>query len=488
MPYNIRIVSTYPPRTCGIGTFSRDLANALEHFTGEVGNVRIAAIDNDNGPYHIPVDLTIDQYNPESWRYAIRDIIARANENPNPTVVLLQHEYGLDPSENSEDGRGTNFVNMAKAFSEKGLLTLAYLHTILDKPDEHQRKILQDLALYCDGVIVTTDSAISILGSAVYGIGNAKFKHIDHGIRMQHPSQYDRLVIKEELGLQGRFLVTTLGLLSPDKGVQYGIRGYARFLQESCTDSQRKKIVYLIAGQCHPDFVRAGGGEDYRKYQATISGILDDSRVTWCKVKGLTGLDFGAYDVIFLDTFMDERTLLKLYGATDVMLLPYLNMQQISSGILADTVGSGRVAIATKFRYALELIHSNGCCPDGVVIGRHARGILVDPGEPSVEQIAQALDCLNFDKGRQLGMEKQAHRRGCQMKWHNTAWTLLQHIELVNEEKEIITGRDMIFKREKPSVFQKGGHRSIATCFVKTTPKPSASRANQQNRIKEIAR
>lgn len=81
MLYNIRIVSTYPPRACGIGTFSRDLANALEHFTGEVGNVRIAAIDNDNGPYHIPVDLIIDQYNAESWSCGIRDIIARSKNS-----------------------------------------------------------------------------------------------------------------------------------------------------------------------------------------------------------------------------------------------------------------------------------------------------------------------------------------------------------------------------------------------------------------------
>jgi hypothetical protein len=76
------------------------------------------------------------------------------------------------------------------------------------------------------------------------------------------------------------------------------------------------------------------------------------------------------------------------------MLLPYLNMQQISSGILADTVGSGRVAVTTKSRYALELIHSNKRCPEGLVVGRHARGMLVDPGEPSVDQIAQALDRL----------------------------------------------------------------------------------------------
>ncbi|MHC4678215.1 MAG: hypothetical protein ACYTEK_05900 [Planctomycetota bacterium] len=95
MPYNIRIVSTYPPRRCGIGTFSRDLATALEHFIAEVGNIRVAAIDNGSGPYRIPVDLTIDQYNPVSWRDTTGHIITRAKESTNPTVVLLQHEYWI---------------------------------------------------------------------------------------------------------------------------------------------------------------------------------------------------------------------------------------------------------------------------------------------------------------------------------------------------------------------------------------------------------
>lgn len=72
MAYNIRIVSTYPPRKCGIGTFSRDLANSLEHFTSEIGYIRVAAIDKDNLPYHIPVDLTIEQYNPQSWQNGIK--------------------------------------------------------------------------------------------------------------------------------------------------------------------------------------------------------------------------------------------------------------------------------------------------------------------------------------------------------------------------------------------------------------------------------
>ncbi|MGD9109574.1 MAG: hypothetical protein PVG93_01420, partial [Phycisphaerales bacterium] len=231
MPYNIRMVSTFPPRRCGIGTFSRDLANALEHFTGEVGSIRVSAIDHESLPYSIPVDLVIDQYNPKSWEHGIKDILARAKESPNPTVVLLQHEYGLDPDEKGENGEGHNFVDMAKALKENGLTTLVYLHTVLEKPNEHQRKVIQDLAKYGDGLIVTTESAIEMLESNVYGIEHEKVKHIDHGIRMQHPSQYDRFSIKEQLGLKSRFLLTTLGLLSPDKGIQYSIQGYGRFLQ-----------------------------------------------------------------------------------------------------------------------------------------------------------------------------------------------------------------------------------------------------------------
>ena len=456
MPYNIRIVSTYPPRRCGIGTFSRDLADALKHFTGEVGSIRIAAIDDEGMSYNIPVDLTIGQYDPQSWKCAIKDILSRANESSNPTVVLLQHEYGLDPDEKGNDGEGTNFVDMAEAFTSKGLVTLVYLHTVLDEPNPHQKKTLQELAKHSDGLVVTTESAIQILESDIYGIEREKQKQIDHGIRMQQPSHYDRLVIKEQYGLNHHFLITTLGLLSPDKGIQYGIRAFGRLLKESLTEEQRKDIVYVIAGQYHPGFVKGNGGKDCEEYQAVLKKALEDSGLRWCKTKELAGIDYSRFDVIFLDTFLDESALLKLYGATNVMLLPYLNMQQISSGVLADTVGAGRVAVTTKFRYALELIHSNKRCPGGMVVGRHARGILVDPGEPSVEQIAEALDYLVFNQHERLMMEKQAHQRGYQMRWYNSAWALLQHIDFINEQKEIVTGRGVKFKREKASVFQKG--------------------------------
>ena len=310
------------------------------------------------------------------------------------------------------------------------------------------------MSRYSSGLIVTTESAIKILVSPLYGIERDKIKHIDHGIRMEHPSQYDRLMIKEKYGLVNHFVVTTIGLLSPDKGIQYSIRGFGKFINESLTPQQRNSIVYLIAGQCHPEFVKSDNGDALKRFQQLLDQSLSEANVRWCKVNSLNGVEFDKYDVVFLDAFIEEKMLLELYGFTNVMLLPYLNMQQISSGILADTLGSGRIAIATKFRYALELIHSNQKCPPGAIIGRHARGILVDSGEQGVEQIAQALDYLVFNQSKRLLMEKQSHQRGYQMSWENTAWALLQHIDFLSEENRIHTGRGLTFKREKFSTYQ----------------------------------
>ncbi|MHC4927846.1 MAG: glycosyltransferase family protein [Planctomycetota bacterium] len=451
MAWNIRMVSTYPPRRCGIGTFCRDLSNALSQFSGEVGHIRIAAIDNNHGPYNIPVDLVIDQYNPDSWKKNTQEIIARAKESNNPTAIVLQHEFGLDPDADGNDGVGHNFVNIAKACRENNLTCLVYLHTVLEKPNDHQRQTVIDLAEISNGLIVTTESAIDILESNAYGISHFKLKHIDHGIRMHHPTQFDRFAIKQELGINDIFLATTLGLLSPGKGVQYSIRAFGRFIHESCTPAQRQHVVYLIGGQCHPEFVKAEGGKYYKAFMDEIDAALKEADVKWCKATSLENIDWFNNDIVFLDMFLAESDLLNLYGATNVMILPYLNMEQISSGILADTIGSGRVAIATKFRYALELIYSNKTCPPGVTIGRFARGILVDPEEAAIEEIASALDFLVFEKEKRLRMEKQAHQRGYQMRWANSAWAMVQYIDFVSEEKEIMSGRGMKFLREKES-------------------------------------
>ncbi len=455
MPFNIRLVTTYPPRRCGIGTFSRDLANALSHFTAEIGHIRVAAIDHSKCPYNIPVDLTIEQYNTQSWNQNTNEIISKIRESANPTIVVLQHEYGLDPDENKNDCKGMNYVKMARAFAAHKIICITYLHTVLDKPDPHQKLIIQQLAQSCDGLVVTTESAIDILTSDQYSIDPAKLKHIDHGIRMQNPSQFDRLEIKEKFGLNDHFVATTLGLLSPGKGLEVGLTAYGKFIKESCTPQQRKKIVYLIAGQCHPDFITNNSGKDYRNYLKNIENAIKQAQLEDIHVKELNKkIDYDSYDVVFLESYLEEDILMSLYGATNVMILPYLNQQQISSGILADTLGAGRATIATKFMYAQELINSNKSCPPGVVIGRHARGILVDTGNDCANQIAKALDFLVFNTEQRLRMEKQAHQRGYQMRWINSAWAFIQYIQFLKEERDIVTGRGMRFKRVKSSKLQ----------------------------------
>jgi hypothetical protein len=82
-------------------------------------------------------------------------------------------------------------------------------------------------------------------------------------------------------------------------------------------------------------------------------------------------------------------------------------------------------------------------------MGRYARGILVDAGEASVEQIARALDFLVFNQDKRLWMEKEAHQRGFQMQWNNSAWALLRHIKFIREEKGLVAGRAKIFTRGK---------------------------------------
>ncbi len=453
MAYNIRMVSTYPPLRCGIATFARNMANALEHFTGEVGHIRVAAIDDEDLSYHIPVDLVIDKFDPESWRSATQEIIQRARETKDPTVILLQHEYGLDPADDGTAAGGQNYVKMARAFSQEGLLTFAYLHTVVRNPTSHQRTVARGLAEHCHGLFVTTDSAIDILNSDAYDVPPCQVKHVDHGIRLQNPSLHDRLHIKEKYGIRDQFLATTLGMQSPRKGLEYGIRAFGRFLDESCTPAQREHMLYFIGGSCHPNFRRANGGRLYREYKQSVRDALREAGVKWTRTNDLDTVELSDYEVVLFDQFLDEAALVDYYAATNVMILPYLDREQISSGVLADTVGAGRVAIASKFLYAIELISPQYVEKEGLVMGRNARGILVDPEEPSVEQIAQALDLLVFNEDRRLAMERHAHERGHQMRWQNSAWQLLQYIEFVRQKYKMETGRGVDFKRKKESTY-----------------------------------
>ena len=446
---NVRILTTYPPTKCGIGTFSRDLYEALTPMKKIfINHIDITAIDKDKNSYEEPVDSIIQKYNERSWEKAKNQITKGRG------ILMLQHEYGLDPLIKNgiiKDCVGNHYVEIAKkANKNPNLITLAYLHTVLEKEKatQHQIKTIKDLGDYTDGLIVTTKSAIETLSSAPYNIPKDKLKHIDHGIRI---NTGDRLEIKERLGLENIFLATQLGLRSPDKGVQYLIPGVSEFVYSALTKKQREKFTTLIAGVIHPEFVKADNGKHFEHYQKLMNKVMKESNLRIQTTKNIKNADFQKNDIVIYDNFLSERLLKDLYCATNCMILPYLNMSQISSGILADTLGSGRIAISTKFNYAKEMLNLKENKKGAIVTDR---GILID--SHNSKQIAGALNYLVFAKSDanvpvRFSMESNAYQRGHEMRWDNVAWDTLQYIKLIEAKRKKKTGRGVKFAKRKKS-------------------------------------
>ncbi|TKJ17072.1 hypothetical protein CEE44_00875 [Candidatus Woesearchaeota archaeon B3_Woes] len=428
MAVNIRFVGTYHPRICGIGTFTRDSVTSLLDYTGEVSSVSVSAIDKNGEQYFSPVDIVFDQLNEESWMLGGLDSVKRAKEKPDPTVVILEHEFGLD-----EDGTGNNYVELAKLYKENGIMTLVWLHTIPSQPTEYQERTLRELSEYCDMMIAPTKSGIDRLNE-VYGI-HYKLGQIDHGVREQDKS---RLEAKKILELEDMIVLLTPGLRSLDKGLQFSIPAYGKYLREHCSEKDRENIVYLIVGQVHPEFILADGGRYYKDYQEIIKKAIEIGEVRYTEIKDKKHLKIAARenDVVVVDAYQSVKDLMGYYAGSDMIPLPYLNMEQMLSGILADAIGSGRVPLSTPFDYAKELLNPENKRGEGPIIDtRHGRGILIDPGEPFIDQMPKAVNYLISNPIEHRAMEWRAQKRGHKMKWNNTAWQILKIIKNIEKEK-----------------------------------------------------
>ncbi len=442
MAFDIYTVSSYAPRPCGIATFTRSFLGGLNSYTGEIGSKYVFAIDNASESeisYDPLVESVIDQSDSNSWVRNAGKLLVRSSERrPRKPVVVLQHEFGLD----GKDAKGGNYVTFAKIMNSANVPVYTYLHTVLDEPNKHQLKTTQDLANYSDRLIVTTESAIDIL-SEKYGIDPNKAKHIDHGIRMLNPSKYSREDMKKKYGVEKK-VVSTLGLKSLNKGLDYGLEAFSKFMG----DTSNKDVTYLIAGQFHPGFVKQDGGRYYQEYTSKLENIVKKSGLKSVNLENLEqdsdlGEAINNNAVVFLDKFLGEDLLLELYGLTDVKLLPYRNPQQISSGILADTIGSGRTAISTKFLYALDMLSDDpkkakekGLFVDEV----RGRGILVDlnKGEdkylsdPDVEQMAEGIDYMVSNDKERIDMERRAFERGHRMRWDIVAGDFIRDVQFLD--------------------------------------------------------
>jgi glycosyltransferase involved in cell wall biosynthesis len=381
LPTRIAVIGNYLPRQCGIATFTTDLCTAI---ASEYGSARLFAIpvNDPESSYEYPdrVRIEIEQEDCASYERAADFLNFNGND-----LVCLQHEYGIFGG-----SAGSHILSLLRRLKMPLVTTL---HTVLREPDLDQRIALEEIAHLSDRVIVMSELASTLLQS-VYGILPEKIDLIPHGVpdfAFTDPNYF-----KDLFGTQGKSVLLTFGLLSPNKGIENVIRALPAIL------ARHANVTYIVSGATHPH-IRRREGERYREELQKLAVELGVSS-----------------QVIFNNRFVSAEELVEHVGAADIYITPYRQEAQIVSGTLAIALGAGKAIISTPYWHAQELLADE-------------RGILVPFDDPASIAVA-TIRLLDNDAERHT-MRKRAYLYSRGTTWQRTAQAYMASFQRARNER-----------------------------------------------------
>src|SRR5437016_395579 len=356
----VALLGNHLPRQCGIATFTTDLSDAIAAVGPDLDCFVLAMNDSRHG-HAYPSRVRFELADNDVGAYTRAADFLNVNASD---VISVQHEYGIFGGK-----AGSHLLTMLR---ELRMPIVTTLHTILASPNLHQRRVMDEITALSDRLVVMTASGADLLRD-VHGVAEEKIDVIPHGI-----PNVPFAGSKNRLGVEGRPLILTFGLLSPDKGIEHVIDALPSIL------AQHPDAVYIVLGATHPHIIERQG-ETYRL-------MLEDR----AKRLGVDG------NVIFHNRFVSQAELSEFLAAADIYITPYLNPEQITSGTLAYALGAGKAVISTPYAYARELLADE-------------RGILVPWNDAPA--IASEIVALLDDPEKRLALRRAAAEHGRSMLW-----------------------------------------------------------------------
>lgn len=375
----VAVVSTYPPRPCGIATFTQDLRRAMLEAEPST-EICVAAITTGAGQELSPeVALTLRQ---DSHTDHVR--AADALSHLGVDVVLLEHEFGIYGGE-----CGQWVLDLVGRLEVPTVVTL---HTVLGRPSAFQSFVLAELCQQAAQVTVFSDTARRLLTAAGLAAPD-RVSVVNHGAPVQLRSAAAGAARRVGKGLPeldehpGRTVLSTFGLLSAGKGIETALRALPPVVR------RHPELLYVVAGRTHPEVARLEG----ERYRDGLERLVDEL--------GLSG------HVLFVDRFLTDDEVQHLLGRTAVFLTPYRSEEQVVSGVLTFALAAGCPVVSTPYRYAADLLSSGA-------------GLLVPFDD--ADSMAEAVGLLLDDPQRRQGMAEQAHTIGARHTWPEVGRGMLQ--------------------------------------------------------------